>query len=314
MQQSVENRVSVAIVNTNTRDLLAACLTSLYATTQDTDLEVIVVDNASTDGSVPMVRERFPSVRVIANDVNRWFTGATNQAIEVSTGEFVFCLNPDTIVHPGAIQSLVSYLRRNPGVGAVGPRLLNEDGSLQPSCRDFLTSRNLVLQHLVPWRLLPPQARGAWVAEYGDHRSPRRVDWVIGAALMVRSGVITAVGLKDEAFPIFHEETDWCYRMYQAGWVVHLVPEACITHLGGKTVQDMWGDRLVLEFYKGKHTFIRKHYGLGALVLHRLLLAALLLVRWARPDTTRVGRRIAWQGLRLQLGLRDRPRPALCSR
>jgi GT2 family glycosyltransferase len=309
MQQTVENRVSVAIVNTNTRDLLAACLSSLYATTPEMDLEVIVVDNASTDGSVAMLRERFPSVSLILNDVNRWFTGATNQAIEESTGEFVFCLNPDTIVHPGAVQALVFYLQQNPKVGAVGPRLLNEDGSLQPSCRDFLTSWNLVLQHLVPWRLLPPRWRGVRVAEYWDHRSRRRVDWVIGAALMVRSDVVTAIGLKDEAYPIFHEETDWCYRMRQEGWEVHFVPEARITHLGGKTVKGMWGDRLVLEFYKGKHTFIRKHYGLGALVLHRVLLAAMLLVRWAHPGTTRAGRRMAWEGLRLQIGLCDRPQP-----
>ncbi len=303
MLHGAESRVSVAIVNTNTRNLLATCLTSLYASAPETDLEVVVVDNASTDGSVQMVRKRFPTVRVIANDVNRWFTGATNQAIEASTGEFVFCLNPDTIVHPGAVQALASYLRRNPRVGAVGPRLLNEDGTLQPSCRDFLTSRNLVLQHLIPWRLLPSQWRGTSVAEYWDHESPRKVDWVIGAALMVRTEVVKAVGLKDEAYPIFHEETDWCYRMYQAGWEVHFVPEACITHLGGKTVKGMWGDHLVLEFYKGKHTFIRKHYGLAALVFHRFLLAGLLLVRWARPGTNRAGRRMAWEGVLLQIGL-----------
>jgi N-acetylglucosaminyl-diphospho-decaprenol L-rhamnosyltransferase len=206
-------------------------------------------------------------------------------------------------VHPGAVQALVSYLRRNPHVGGVGPQLLNEDGSLQPSCRDFLTSRNLLLQHLVPWRLFPRHWRGASVLEYWDHRSPRKVDWVIGAALMVRSTAVRDVGLKDEAYPIFHEETDWCYRMYQAGWEVHFVPAARITHLGGKTVKGMWGDRLVLEFYKGKHTFIRKHYGLRALVLHRFLLAGLLLLRCARPGTTRARRRVAWEGLLLQLGL-----------
>jgi GT2 family glycosyltransferase len=300
---SAEGRVSVAIVNTNTRDLLATCLASLYASAPEIDLEVIVVDNASTDGSVQVVQEQFPSVRVIANDVNRWFTGATNQAIEMSTGEFIFCLNPDTVVYPGTVQALVSYLRENPRVGAVGPRLLNEDGSLQPSCRDFLTSRNLVLQHLVPWRLLPRRWRDNSVVEYWDHRSPRKVDWLIGAALMVRSEVVKDVGLKDEAYPIFHEETDWCYRMYQRGWEVHFVSEALVTHLGGKTVTGMWGDQLVLEFYKGKHTFIRKHYGAAALLLHRFLLAGLLLIRCAHPSTARARRKVAWEGFLLQIGL-----------
>ncbi len=303
MQPRVEGRVSVAIVNTNTRDLLADCLESLYASAHDMDLEVIVSDNASKDGSVVMLTRRYPDVRVIANDVNRWFTGATNQAIDASTGEFVLCLNPDTVVHPGALQTLVSYLRGHPHVGAVGPRLLNEDGSLQPSCRNFLTSRNLVLQHLVPWAWFPEAWRGRWVFEFWDHAQARKVDWVIGAALMVRSEVLADVGPKDEAYPIFHEETDWCYRMYQKGWEVHFVPDACITHFGGRTVQGMWGDRLVLEFYKGKHTFIRKHYGREALAVHRILLSGLLLLRCADPRTSAAGRRVAWAGLLLQLGL-----------
>jgi GT2 family glycosyltransferase len=296
-------RVSVAIVNTNTRDLLVQCLTSLYETAQGVDLEVIVVDNASTDESVEAVRAGFPEVKVIANATNRWFTGATNQALQVSSGELILCLNPDTVVHPGAVQALVAYLREHPAVGAVGPRLLNADGSLQPSCRNFLSSRNLVLQHLMPWSILPRAWRGRWVLEYWDHEHARKVDWVIGAALMIRSSTLAEVGLKDEAYPIFHEETDWCYRMYQLGWEVHFVPDSRITHLGGQTVKGMWGERLVLEFYKGKHTFIRKHYGRAALVVHRALLSVLLAVRCVDPRSSRASRRVAWSGLLLQLGV-----------
>ena len=273
------HRLSVLIVNTNTRDMLLDCLESIYRTVRTEPLEVIVVDNASNDGSIEAARSRFPSVKYIENDHNNWFTGATNQAIVASRGEYLLCLNPDTVCHPYSIDGLVEFLEENPSVGLAGPKLLNGDGSLQPSCRNFPTSRRLVLQHIFPWRLAPNSWRKRTVLEYWDHDETMEVDWIIGACILLPRKAIEEVGLKDEGYPIFHEETDWCYRLRKAGWQSWFLHDLEVTHFGSTTVSKLWGRGLVLEFYKGKHRFIRKHYGSLALLLHRILLSMLLLLR-----------------------------------
>ena len=145
-------------------------------------------------------------------------TGGTNQAILASTGEYLLCLNPDTVCHEGSIDGLVDFLDRNPAVGIVGPKLLNGDGSLQPSCRKFLKSRFLFLKHFLPWRVLPNSWKRRIVLEYWDHGSTEEVDWAIGACILARRTAVEEVGLKDEGFPMFHEETDWCFRMKKSGW------------------------------------------------------------------------------------------------
>lgn len=277
--------LSILIVNTNSRDLLLGCLESVYGTVR-TPFEVIVVDNASTDGSLEAVREKFPEVILIANSRNNWFTGATNQAIVASRGSLLLCLNPDTVCHPGAVDRMVEFLRSNPRAGVVGPKLLNGDGTLQPSCRNFLTNRRLVLQHIFPWRLTPNSWRLHTVLEYWDHDSIRKVDWIIGACILVPREAMDKIGLKDEGYPIFHEETDWCYRFREAGWESWFIPDALVTHFGSQTVSKLWGKGLVIEFYKGKHRFIRTHYGRGALLIHRTLMTGLLLLRLIRASVT----------------------------
>jgi GT2 family glycosyltransferase len=306
-------RLSILIVSYNCRELLLGCLESVFATVRTHPFEVIVVDNASTDDSVREARERFPSVAFIENEVNQWFSGATNQAILASTGAYLLCLNPDAVCHPKAVDDLVAFLDSHPSVAVVGPRLLNGDGSLQPSCRNFLTSRRLVLQHGLPWRAAPNAWRKRTVLEYWDHDETIRVDWLIGACILVRRTAVEQVGLKDEGFPMFHEETDWCWRFRKAGWEVWFLHDASITHYGGSTTIRRWGRGLVLEFYRGKHRFIRKHYGLLPLLMHRSLLSVMLLARLTRALVlSRVGRsRREWReeitvlrmGLELQLGL-----------
>ncbi|MBN1424935.1 glycosyltransferase family 2 protein [Candidatus Fermentibacteria bacterium] len=298
--------LSILIVNTNSRDLLLGCLGSVRDTVE-IPYEIIVVDNGSTDGSVEAL-EHARDVMLIANRFNNWFTGATNQAILVSRGEFLLCLNPDTVLHAGAVDRLVAFLRENPRVAVVGPRLLNGDGTLQPSCRNFLTNRRLVLQHLLPWRRMPNSWRRHAVLEYWDHDSPCGVDWVIGACILVRRSAVEQIGLKDEGYPIFHEETDWCYRFRQAGWETWFLSDALVTHFGSQTVSKLWGRGLVLQFYKGKHRFIRKHYGRNALLAHRLLLSGLLLARLVRANLARLMGRpyaeidVVQRALALQMG------------
>ena len=304
-------KLSSLIVNTNTRELLLECLRSVYATVKTTPFETIVVDNASTDGSVAAVKAQYPRVQIIENHYNNWFTGATNQAIVASGGKLLLCLNPDTVCHRQAIDALVAFLDAHPQVGAVGPRLLNGDGTLQPSCRNFLTARRLVLQHIFPWHLMPNRWRKRAVLEYWDHDETMEVDWVIGACILVRRSAIEEIGLKDESYPIFHEETDWCYRLKQARWETWFLHDAVVTHFGSQTVSKLWGKGLVLEFYKGKHRFIRKHYGMPALILHRFLLSGMLLTRLIlaafrrvlfRREKFREQLSIVLKALKLQLG------------
>jgi len=309
--------LSILIVSYDCRELLLGCLASLRATVRTAPLEVIVVDNASTDGTVEALRAGFPEVVVIANADNRWFSGATNQAILASTGEYLLCLNPDTVCAPGAVDALVAFLESHPEAAVVGPRLLNGDGSLQPSCRNFLTSRRLVLQHALPWKFLPNRWRRRSVLEYWDHDATLRVDWLIGACILVRRSAVEEIGLKDEGFPMFHEETDWCYRFRKGGWEVWFLHDAAVTHFGGRTTIRRWGRGLVNEFYRGKHRFIRKHYGALPLVAHRTLLTGLLLCRLARESLLSLAGRdraehraeaaVLRIGIALQLGIGTRP-------
>ncbi len=310
-----EFKLSILIVNYNSGEMLLDCLDSVYATVKTVPCEVIVVDNNSVDGSIAAARDKHPAVRFIENDFNNWFTGGTNQAIEVSRGEYLLCLNPDTLCHQNAIDELVAFLEENPGAGLAAPRLQNGDGSLQPSCRNHLKSRYLLLRHILPWRKLPGSWRKWAVLEYWDHDETIMSDWIIGACIMVRRKTVEEIGLKDEGFPMFHEETDWCYRMENAGWGVWFVHTASITHFGSQSAIKYWGGGLILEFYKGKHRFRRKNFGLLPLLLHRFLLAGLLLLRLAGVLIRRVfsrnaqlGKEISFlrMGIVIQLGLKGK--------
>lgn len=292
--------------------MLADCLESIFATVKTEPFEVIVVDNNSKDGSMNTARDRFPEVRFIENDFNNWFTGGTNQGLVESRGEYLLCLNPDTVCHPRAIDGMVEFLKEHPSVGLVGPKLLNGDGSLQPSCRNYLTSRRLVLQHIFPWRTAPNSWRKKTVLEYWDHDETMEVDWIIGACILLPRKAVEDVGLKDEGYPIFHEETDWCWRLKKAGWHTWFMHDLEVTHFGSTTVSKLWGRGLVLEFYKGKHRFIRKQYGLLPALLHRLLLTVLLSLRLAallirrifsRNDDLRQETSVLLKGIAIQLGL-----------
>jgi len=306
-----EFKLSILIVNYNSGEMLTDCLESVFNTVKTEPLEVIVVDNDSQDGSAGDAKKKYPEVRYIENSFNNWFTGGTNQAIEVSRGEYLLCLNPDTVCHENAIDELVNFLDRIPDAGLAAPRLLNGDGSLQPSCRKFLKSRYLLLRHILPWRRLPGSWRRKAVLEYWDHDETIQPDWIIGACIMVRRETIEDIGLKDEGFPMFHEETDWCYRMKKADWGIWFVHTAAITHFGSQSAVKYWGGDLILEFYKGKHRFIRKHFGLLPLLLHRFLLTGLLFLRLTGVLVRRVFSKadlrqetsFLLRGIAIQLGL-----------
>lgn len=250
--------LSIVIVSWNTRALLSACLQSIARSTRLSH-EVWVVDNGSADGTVELVRQAFPNVRLIANAENRGFAAANNQALRLTQGDYVMLLNPDTVVHDGALDAMVAFMQARSGVGAVGCRLLNEDGSLQPSAHNFYTPWGSLLENrlatwLWPWR----HPHTPWLAFF-DHSRARPVGWVCGAALMVRRTVLREVGLLDEAFFMYGEEVDWQLRMHRAGWPVHFLAHATITHLGGGSSRQAVTLMRRLEV-ESRERFVAKHY------------------------------------------------------
>jgi GT2 family glycosyltransferase len=224
--------VSIAIVSYNTRDLLRRCLATIAASGTTRAYEVIVVDNASTDGSREMVAEDYPGVCVLANGENAGYSRAVNQAIRAAAGRYVLVLNPDIEVLDGAIDALAGHLDRHSETGIAGGKLLNPDGSLQYSCRTFYTFSTLLHRRTPVGKLFPNSrvVRDHLMMDW-DHDSEREVDWMLGACLMVRSEAIRDVGLMDERFFMYFEDVDWCYRMKQHGWKVVYVPAARMRHV-----------------------------------------------------------------------------------
>lgn len=226
--------LSIIIINWNTRDLLRDCLNSVLEGAPDhRSFEIIVVDNASTDGSQDMVRNLFPQVTMVMNERNRGFAAANNQAIEIASGSNVLLLNSDTLVHGKVLAESLAYMDAHWHVGAMGCRVLNADGSLQHSTSQFPSLLNLTIQTLGLDRLRFVSAFRKYRMLDWDRRSERYVETISGCYLMVRRQCIEAVGKLDEAFFFFGEETDWCRRIREAGWKVAFAPVGDITHFGG---------------------------------------------------------------------------------
>ncbi len=285
--------LSIIIVNWNACDLLAQCLQSIYDTVSNLDFEVIVVDNASTDGSQAMIRQQFPRVRLIENDRNVGFARANNQALTVSRGRYFLLLNSDTIVLSPALEKMAQFADAHSEAGIIGCKLLNGDGSLQKSWASFPTFWSELLGRNFRARR---QVEGEpFVYE---------VDWVGGACLLVRPAAINEVGLLDESFFMYSEETDWCFRMKQHGWRVYYLASAGIVHLGGGSASRTSASQLV-RLYENKIRFFHKHYGAwqagllryGLLAVNALGLARRALVWPLQPQEREVRRRLAaqWQ-------------------
>lgn len=270
--------LSIVIVNWNTRDLLAQCLRSVYDTAGDLALEVFVVDNASSDGSADMVRREFPQVKLIENAENVGFARANNQAIRLSSGRYVLLLNSDAVIMTRAIQAMVSFMDEHDDVGLVGPELLDSSGRSQLSWAAFPT----VLSELLGYhsRARKPLRAGA---NQDLSLTAYEVDWVAGACLLVRMETVKEVGLMDERFFLYSEETDWCHRIRASGWGVVFLPEAKVVHLEGRSSAQLSDEGLLL-LYSSKILYARKYFGkLGSIFLKLGLLLRLLVSSWIRP-------------------------------
>jgi N-acetylglucosaminyl-diphospho-decaprenol L-rhamnosyltransferase len=269
--------VSVIIVNWNTRDLLRACLASLPYGSSAVRLEVIVVDNGSTDGSAEMVRAEYARGLLLRNDANLGFTRATNQALRRASGEFLFLLNSDTEVRPGCIERLVAVAASDERIGAAGPRLLNPDGSHQVSSGPFPR----LVHRLLPSRFerryerrlqARMQARGDWTAT---------VDWLSGAALLFRRDVLEAVGPLDERYFMWYEDLDWAQRLQRAGYARVFVGDAVVVHYGRQSGAQVADRELAAQLFDSEYTYVRLHSGRVGTALVFALRIAKALVRQA---------------------------------
>jgi GT2 family glycosyltransferase len=265
-------RASIVIVNWNTKALLAECLESIERNRPAGSLEVIVVDNASTDGSVEMLAECFPGVTLLVNEKNVGFAGANNRGITHSCGDYVLLLNSDTVVRPGALEALLRFMEENPGAGAAGARLLNRDGSLQPSCSSLPTLLREAM-HLFHLDYRQRRMMRGW-----NTVQPRRVDVLLGACLLVRREAMQQVGLMDEAYFMYSEEVDYCRRLRDAGWQLYWVPQAEVIHYGGQSTRQA-ATEMFLQLYAAKLRYFRKHEGRRAGQVYKLILFAAVLFR-----------------------------------
>lgn len=226
--------ISIIIVNWNVRDLLARCLTSVQRSIAGTGYrtEFIVVDNASSDGSVEMVRTTFPDVHLVTLDANHGYTGGVNAGLAVARGEFLVILNPDTEALDAAVPRLVDFLDSHPTVGAVGPALFYPNGARQPARRRFHPLPVLFFEDTPLDPLVRPWKRRFFVTDRSPDTS-QPVDWVVGAVIGVRREVIETVGGMDDEYFMYFEEVDWQRRMKDAGWSVWYVPDAVFRHHEG---------------------------------------------------------------------------------
>jgi hypothetical protein len=259
--------LSICIVNWNVKDLLKACLGSIYTNTKDISFEVIVVDNNSSDESIRMIKSDFPQVKLIENKTNAGFTKASNQAINITRGRNIMLLNPDTEVIDNALNKMVRFLDSRRDCGALGCKLLNTDGSLQRSCRTFPTLEVMLYSALFLDSLFPKSRLfGKYFMTWWDFNETREVDQPMGSALMVKKEVLDKVGLFDENIFIWFDEVDLCYRIKKAGFKIFFTPEAQIKHHLSQSFKQ-W--KSVPQIFKGSVTwrksrnyFFKKHKGM----------------------------------------------------
>jgi len=287
--------LTISVVNHSNPNLLKECLRSIYRSTHKITLDIWVIDNATDGTGVTDMQQEFPAVKWLFNTQRLGFSANHNQVLSQAKTPYVCILNDDTVIHDGAFDTLVHYMKENPGVGMVGARLLNSDGSQQNCTFHFMT----LWTELFGICVLPGFLDG--LKKLGLDRSqtldrPASVDWILGACIVTRDETIQQVGLLDSSLsPIANtEEVDWCYRTHKAGWEVTYCPQAVITHLGGRSQQsDRPGmDSMRVEMYRTRIAFFRKHYGfLSAFLLRWIYLStlpwnALMLTQSAVRKTT----------------------------
>jgi len=281
--------LGICIVNWNTCELLDRCLQSIREHVGDLGVDVVVVDNASSDGSADMVRERHPWVQLIANPENRYYAAANNQGLRELDAPGKLLLNPDIEVHAGSLQALVQFLVEHPEAGAVAPRLRGRDGKVQFTCRSFPGPDVVVYEALGLSRLFRrSRVFGKYRMSWWSYDEARAVDQPMASALLVRDEALAQVGLFDEQFPMFFNDVDLCRRLWDAGWEVWFTPVAEMTHLGGAATRQVRRE-MIIESHRSFLAYYRKHVrGKSNAVAYWLAVGLLKLGLWVRLLTCRV--------------------------
>jgi len=254
-------KLSIIIVNWNVRENIINCLESIKENPPREEFETIVVDNGSNDGSISAIKDNFPDVTIIANSDNRGFAAANNQGINKSQGQYILMLNPDTIVHPGSLDKLINFMQENKDIGICGPRILNDDGTIQASVRHLPTFRAALYRNTI-FRALGVFRKNYQRYVMADFRYDRQmdVDHVKGAAMMTRRAAMEKVGGMDEKFFMCYEEFDFCLRVKQAGWRVVFTPEISITHFGARSASQIPIELRAMSI-ESMLKYFRKHRG-----------------------------------------------------
>jgi len=296
------SRCTAIVVTFNSEREIASCLASLVAQ-EAIELEIHVVDNDSRDGTVELVRQRFPSVLVHANRDNVGFARANNQVLRGGASAYAL-VNPDTILPSNAVRACLDHLENRPEVGVVGTRLAYPDGRWQPSAHRFLSLRGLLGETLAVERWTGDRAGFSWrrIPGFSPDRASE-VDWLQGAFLVVRGDVVRDVGGFDEDFFLYGEEMEWCYRIRRAGWRTAYLPAPTVQHVGGASGKSV-APRLFVENLKGHLLFFRKHGGPLAVTAARALLAFSILGRAAAREAA--GAAYRWSGRSLPPALEER--------
>lgn len=271
--------LSIVIISWNVRELLRRCLDSIregLKGEKGLSVETIVFDNGSADGSADMVREGFPWVHLMESQVNLGFTKGNNLALGQSEGCYILLLNPDTEVVGDALGTMVAYMEAHPRVGALGPQLLNPDGTTRSSRRRFPTLATAFLESTVlqPWFQRSGILERYYLLDKPDDEI-QPVDWVVGAALLIRLEALHQVGPLDEEFFMYSEELDWCYRLKAQGWEVVYLPAAQVVHQEGKSSEQVLAFRHI-QFQRSKVLFFKKYYGWRGEVLRWFVLSTYL--------------------------------------
>lgn len=263
LKPNSKRSLTISIVSWNTKDLTLNCIKSIYEAERDFALRIIVVDNNSFDGSTEAIRKAYPEVLVLENVTNKGFAAANNQALAVSDSDFFLLLNPDTLVSRDSLRGMLDFLVQHPKVGAVGPRLVYPDGSLQRSYSIQFPSLAMILSH------------HGLLKESGPSRKtmlekPTPVACLMGACLMLRRRAIEDVGPMDEVFFLIYEEADWCYRLNKSGWLVYYLPQLTVFHYQGQSEKLIPG-KGIIETQISLQYYLRKHYGILIAILGTLL-------------------------------------------
>lgn len=253
--------LSIIIVNYNTKQLTLNCLQSVYESDTDYSYEVILIDNASKDGSVEAIRQTYSQVNLIANSENTGFSKANNQGIQVARGRYILLLNSDTVVQPDTFDTMIKFMDDHPEVGVSGCKVLLPDGTLDKACKRGFPTPSATFYYVSGLSRLFPHNPRFNVYHCGDinEDQPSPIDCLVGAFMMVRREVIDEVGVLDEDFFMYGEDVDWCYRIQQAGWVNYYYPKTHIIHFKRASSRNK-PYKITYEFHRAIYVLYNKHY------------------------------------------------------